>query len=70
MFIDYYEVLDKYMNKMKEDNHIKTKMKEYFCHHSYRKRYVIDEKFVSYCKFFDLEVEYMIKNTVEMENSK
>ena len=77
MLIDYYEILDKYMdkikedtqleNKMKEDTQFKNKMKEYFCHHSYKKRFSIDEKFSSYCKFFELDIDYMIKNTIDME---
>ncbi len=65
MFVDYYELLDKNMDKMKENELLKNKLKEYFCHHSYRKRFAIDEKFLNYCKFFQLDYDYMIKNTVD-----
>lgn len=65
MNINYYKVIDENYEKAQENKELKNSLKQMFCHHAYRKRLSHDDKFIFYCKFFELDIEYMKENQIE-----
>ncbi len=64
MNINYYKIFDENYDKALENKDLKNNLKQMFCHHAYRNRFLHDDKFIFYCNFFELDIEYMKTNHV------
>ncbi len=63
--INNYKVFDENYEKAQENKEFKNTLKQMFCHQAYRKRLLYDDKFIFYCNFFELDIEYMKTNQIE-----
>jgi hypothetical protein len=63
---DYYKIFDNTLEKATGDEKLKNLLKQNFCHQCYYNRLQYNnEKFMFYCKFFDLDSEYLKNNIIE-----